>query len=317
MITMYDDEFDDIFQNPIVNSESVLQKNDVDDDIFNNLPQTETTDDIVIDLLKSRGIEDPSKIIVIDENEQEIEVDFNTLSREEQLQIINGSDDTTQTVTQSEIDKVLTENNLTLDEFLELYKQQILEENNISVPQQSYSVDNYTDQELFLLDLKNKYEDLTDEELQIELDKELTNETLFKKKIDKIRNDYKVSEDAYKEQQQLEFEQENQRKYDEFSDTMLNIAMDTPELYDIELEDEEKNATLAFLLDLDDSGFTEFSKTLNDPKKLYEVAWFLKYGKDAFDAIKSHYESEITRLKSDLKKTKVVIKPEQKKESLF
>lgn len=317
MIMIIDNEFDDIFQNPPVNTESIPQKADVEDDIFNNLTTSEPTNNIVIDLLRSRGIEDPSKIIVIDENEQEIEVDFNTLSREEQLQIINGSDNDEPIVTQSEIDKILTENNLTLDEFLELYKQQVLEENNISAPQQSYSVDNYTDQELFMLDLKNKYEDLTDEELEIELNKELTNETLFKKKIDKIRSDYKVSEDAYKEQQQLEFEQENQRKYDEFSDTMLNIAMDTPELYDIELEDEEKNATLAFLLDLDDSGSTEFSKTLNDPKRLYEVAWFLKYGKDAFDAIKSHYESEITRLKSDLKKTKVIIKPEQKKESLF
>ena len=70
-------------------------------------------------------------------------------------------------------------------------------------------------------------------------------------------------------------------------------------------------------MDIDESGVSEFSKTLNDPKKLYEAAWFLRYGKESFDALKNAYESEIAKLKKD-KPTTVIRKsgPDKPKNSI-
>ena len=88
---------------------------------------------------------------------------------------------------------------------------------------------------------------------------------------------------------------------------MVNVATKTSEYYGIELEDSEKNEVLSFILDLDENGTSNFYKTLNNPSKLYEAAWFLKYGKDAFSALSGAYEAEISKLKKD-NKPKVVVK---------
>ena len=88
-----------------------------------------------------------------------------------------------------------------------------------------YDIDSYNDQELFLLDLKNKY-DLTEEELTAELERELQNEDLFKKKIDKIRNEYKELENQYKAEQAAEFEANQKKEYDQFVEQVVTVASD-------------------------------------------------------------------------------------------
>ena len=88
---------------------------------------------------------------------------------------------------------------------------------------------------------------------------------------------------------------------------MVDVATKTSEFHGIELEDNEKNEVLSFILDLDENGTSNFYKTLNNPTKLYEAAWFLKYGKDAFNALSGAYEAEINKLKKD-NKPRVVVK---------
>ena len=48
-------------------------------------------------------------------------------------------------------------------------------------------------------------------------------------------------ENQYKEDEKIKFEQQRKQEYDTFSDTMVDIAVKTPEFYGIELEDNEKN----------------------------------------------------------------------------
>jgi len=263
-----------------------------DDESFN-----EGSNSVLNEYLKSRGLED-YKVTILDDNQDEKEVDFYELSKSEQLEILNSI---SQNENDSDLDdgevnllNHLRSNNLSVNDFLESYKQSIIEELGIE-PTQNYDIDAYDDQELFLLDLKNKY-DLTDEQLVKELEKELQDEDIFKTKVDVLREEYKQLEDQYNQNQQIEFENQKQEQYDQFSDTMVNIALQTPQFYGIELEDNEKNEVLSFLLDLDENGTSDFYKTLNDPKKMYEAAWFLRYGKESFDALKNAYESEITRL---------------------
>ena len=270
----------------------------------------EKEESIIDSLLKAKGIVD-GKVKFIDENNETQEVNFYDLTREEQLDILNNEEETPTPAQQftgdtEELVQYLKDNNLTVDQFLEGYKQSI--ENSIAEKDSiNYEIDAYDDQELYLLDLKNKF-DLTDEELVQELEKELQNEDLFKRKVDKLREEYKNLEDQYKESQKVEFEQKQQEQYDQFSQQMVDVAINTPEFYGIELEDDEKNEVLSFLLDQDENGASQFYKTLSDPNKLYEAAWFLRYGKESFDALKNAYESEIAKLKKQDKPT-VVRKP--------
>ena len=315
------DELNDLFDDELqldlkTDTDPEPVDNNTDDDLFSEEPiEKEITGNPVLDnLLKAKGITD-GKIKIIDEDESETEVNFSDLSVEEQLEILKDPTSVENNdLDESEVELLnfIREKNLSVEDFLELYKQEIIASLEESTTH-NYEIDAYDDSELFMLDLKNKY-DLTDEELEKELEKELKDETLFKKKVDVLRAEYKQLEDEQKEAQKLEFEQKQQEEYNKFAERMVNIAVETPEFYGIELEDEEKNEVLSFLLDIDESGVSEFSKTLNDPKKLYEAAWFLRYGKESFDALKNAYESEIARIKKDSKPGVVHKTPKQNKQ---
>jgi len=308
------EEMDDIFNNIDNQIEEPVQSIESDSDIFLGEPIKQ--DSLVDEVLKTKGIEDSSKIIILDDDNNEQEVDFYSLSKEEQIEILNSNDlDNDYNLEDNEINAInkLRESGLSFEDYLEQYKTQILADANVESSTQLYEIDAYTDQELFLMDLKNKFENLTDEELEKKLNKELEDEDLFKKQVDQLRTEYKGLEDQYKEEQSHLFEQQQQEQYDQFANTMINVAQNTSELYDFELEDEEKEEVLSFLLNLDESGTSEFSKLLNNPAKLYEAAWFLKYGKEAIDALKSAYESEITKIKKDTTKTKIVVKEQPNK----
>lgn len=289
-----------------------------DSDIF-SMPEPEktTVEDIfdehsspsVLDkFLESKGFVD-SKIKVLDENDKESEVKFSELSEDEQLDVLNSLSFQDKTNTQLGQDeesflKELKNNNLTLNQFLELYKESVIQEAGAQ-SEASYEIDQYNDEELYLLDLKNKF-DFTDEELQAELEKELENKPLFEKKIEKIRSEYKELEEQYKANQQAEFEAQQKQQYDDFVDQMTGIAGNVSDFHGLELEDNEKNETLSYLLNLDENGMSQFYKDLNTPEKLYEVAWYLKYGRDAFKVIEDAYEAEIARLKAKEDKPRVV-----------
>lgn len=290
--------------------EEITPKEDEIDSFFSDEPSSnESSNPIIDELLKAKGIES-GKITIIDENDEEQEVSFYDLSKDEQLEILNSTEEVEDNygLDDSEVGLInhLRSNNLTVEQFLEGYKQSIVDELSNSEGS-NYDIDAYDDEELYMLDLKNKY-DLSDEELVKELEKELQDETVFKKKVDRLRTEYKELEDQYKENQKIEFEQQRQAQYDQFAQQMVNVAIETPEFYGIELEDSEKNEVLSYLLELDENGVSDFYKTLNDPKKLYEAAWFLRYGKESFDMLKNAYESEIAKLRTKDNKPKPVVR---------
>lgn len=305
---LFDEELENDINDTIDNEEDIqiAPENDLlfgEDDTV----ESKESNSLIDELLKAKGI-NSGKLTIIDEDEKEQEVDFYSLTKEEQLEILNSSEEENNYgLDESEQGLInhLRSNKLTVEQFLEGYKQSIVESLSNSENNSNYEIDAYDDEELYMLDLKNKF-DLSDEELVKELEKELQDEALFKKKADKLREEYKQLEDQYKEAQKQEFEEKRQEQYNQFAQQMVDIAVSIPEFYGIELEDNEKNEVLSFLLELDDNGVSEFYKTLNDPKKLYEAAWFLRYGKESFDILKNAYESEISQLKAKDKKPIVV-----------
>lgn len=310
------EEFEDIFgdnieiaPDPIDSVEPLVEPEDfLAEDIIDPIKE----DNIINDLLKAKGIEN-SQITIIGDNDEEQIVNFYDLTREEQLEILNTSeppqDDILDEV-EIEFINLLRINNITVQEYLEQYKASILAE--ISAAEPVYEVDSYDDEDLFLLDLKIKFE-LTDEELQLELEKELKNPELFTKKTAKLRSEYKQLEDQDKENKRLEFENSQKEEYDNFVNTMTAVSNAVTDYHGVFLDDEEKVETLNYLAGLDDSNETRFSKDLKDPKKLYEAAWYLRYGKEAFQALEAAYEEEIKKLKKELKDTPRAVVPKPSK----
>lgn len=305
-----DDDIDlgEITPEVVVNDETIL----IDDSLFDdNIIDTPVDDTILNQLLLAKGIKNAT-ITIVDENNEEQEINFHDLSREDQLEILNSPETIPdENLDDSEIQLInhLRTNNLSVEDFLAQYKESILADLQDSADV-SYDIDAYDDHELFLLDLKNKY-DLTDEELQSELEKELTNEDLFTKKVTKLRAEYKLLEDEYKTNQQKEFQAKEKERYDEFKNAMSNVAEKVSDFHGVYLEDNEKQETLSYLIDLDETGVSRFSKDLNSPNKLYEAAWYLRYGKEAFQALENAYEAEIAKLKK-VDKPRVVVRNSDK-----
>jgi hypothetical protein len=103
------------------------------------------------------------------------------------------------------------ENNISLNDYINYQNQQAIEsyKKNQEV---AFTIDQLNDQELFVLDLKYKYPDLTDEELATELENAIDDEALFAKKVGKLRQDYlelekQQAEEAAQQQSAKEQEQ--------------------------------------------------------------------------------------------------------------
>jgi len=123
------------------------------------------------------------------------------LTREEQLNIlrdpvVSPSQETSEEpdLTDDEIEflNMLRSNNLTPQQYLSQLKQQ-------STPEPSYTVDELSDDDLFVLDLQARVEGITEEQLSKSLENAKQDEALFKKQMEGIRKEYKDLEDQNKQ----------------------------------------------------------------------------------------------------------------------
>ena len=302
------ENFEDLFDDNLDGtppSEPIVEPGPEGDDDLDSLlnlepvnEPTPTEGSVWDDYLAMHGFVD-GKLKIIDENEEESEINFYDLTKEEQLQILSqsSSPENDYDLDDSEIELLnsIRESNKSVKDFLEDYKNEILAQAS-AVVEDSYTIDDFTDDEIFELNLRNQFE-FSDDEIKKLLEREHEDEEIFKKKVEVLRKEYKELEDQYKQAQEQEVQAQQQEQYLEFTEKMTGIANTNTEFYGIELEDEEKNEVLSFLLEQDDSGTTAFYRTLNNPEKLYEAAWFLRYGKESFDALVNAYESEIQKLK--------------------
>ena len=98
------------------NTEIADTDTDTTDDDSTTLEDT----DLLTDLLRAKGIVDPKAIKFTDDEGNITEHDFNSLSREEQLEILNSSDsDNDDELTPDELSiiKFIRDNNLTIDQY--------------------------------------------------------------------------------------------------------------------------------------------------------------------------------------------------------
>ena len=258
----------------------------------NDTPEKVITGGFLYEFLKEKGIEDPSKLQFENEDGEIEEVDFNSLSDEEKLNIINSVSDPGLTQHETDVVNYLRQNNVTFNQVIDYFSKKAVEDylaqNPDQVYQKSYTIDDYTDDELYLADLKSKYPEFTDEELMSKLETAKANEALFKKEVDALRVDYKKQEDAEIEAQK----QREQQDYDNLVGNLQNIlnnfnevALDSTDAESdvLEIEDSDKQQVLAYLLNQDSEGKSQLVKDLENPATLIELAWLRTQGRTLID----------------------------------
>lgn len=274
-----DDPINDTIDNP---PDPVNPDNPSDDAGGNpNNPDNPEDMDLTTEILKIRGIADPSKIKFEDESGAVVERDWNSLSREEQLNIIADNSDPERDLDDAEITLINTirESRLSPEDYIAKLQQDAkaaLE----SQYQPTYKVDEIDDDNLYALDIMRKVgaENITEEELQSRVDQAKENPTLYKKEVEALRTTYKQLEDQMQYQKQQEAAAQQEAAYQDFANSILSEIdgfNTSSEVF--ELDTEDKNELANFILTRDEDGLTDFGKVLNNPKTFTTVAlWYLK-----------------------------------------
>jgi len=155
-----------------------------------------------------------------------------------------------------------------------------------------------------------KYPSLTEEELDYELEKESGNADLFQKKVQLLRDEYIALEQQEQEELAQQSTQQQEAEYNALVDNMVEVAQNTEDFYNLELDDDDKEEVLSFILEKDMNGQSQFAKLLNNPQELFRLAWFALKGEEAFETTHDYYKKEIdsVRKKGSNQPTRTVIK---------
>ena len=273
--------------------------------------------------LKNRGIRDGKTIVYENEETGETEeVDFSSLSKDEQLSILESLTDPGLSEDEIETINLLRKTNSSLQDIITYYQQQAIDEyKKQNADSITYEVDEYSDDALYLADQKAKYPEMTEEELKTELEIAKSNEDLFKKKVDLIRKQYKeLEENRIKEQEDAEKAQ--QKEYQNVFMNTLNdfnyISLDykDPKSDSLILEEKDKNLIYDYVFKQTPNGTTKFVEDLAKPEVIVELAWYRLFGKDTISDISNYWKEELKKSrKTNTPKSNVTIKTDTKNQT--
>lgn len=278
--------------------------------------ESHSDDDVLTEFLRSKGLNPDSIKIETDDGLEEH--DFNSLSRDEQLSILHDLDDSSHdyglTDDETNLINTLRRNNWSSQDYTNYISQQAVQQyNNNQEP--VYNIDDYTDEELYMMDLQQKA-DFTEEELLEQLKSAQENPELFNKITAGLRKEYKEKEDAERQQNEQIALQQQAEQQRQFQQQVLQ-TIENNKTFDIgrttvEMTDEDMNTVASFLLDSDSAGVRYIAKALNDPNALVQMAWFLTKGADAFNSIHQYYQRQLAQ-RNKPSSGKSVVKKNNKK----
>ena len=259
-------------------------------------PSNQDDDDFISDYLKTKGIDDPSKIQFEDENGQIIERNWNDLTKEERFNIFNTPleepkvvDNSNSELTDEEIEFInqLRQNGLTPQEYIS----QIIPEEQ----EPHYKIDDLSDDEVFLLDLESRVGELDNDEAAQALTNAKQNEEFYKKQVDGIRKEYKEREDFQSQQEQASLEEQQRMAFEEYQAKVVDAINEMNSIgnFDLNLEDRDKEELAEFMLSQDENGVNYLYQALQEPDTLARAAWFILNGEEAFNTISDYFTNQI------------------------
>ena len=263
---------------------------------------------IISEFLKSRGIEDISKIKYEDEDGQEEEIDWDTLDSSEKLSILNQlnlvpSND----LDYSEIQLInaIRSSKMSPSEYLNYITQRGVDQyaQSLQGDTQVYEIDQYSDEDLFMTDLITRMgrENITDDEAREALDRAKANEALFKKQASAIRNEYKKIEDENRQYELYLEEQRKQEQYNQFANSIKDQILGFNEFqgFELNMDQDDQEELYDFITGFDEAGNSILGKAMNDPSILVRMAWFALHGEQMLDDISDYVKQQVTKVRKD------------------
>lgn len=281
---------------------------DLDDDVrddeelysSNQQPQyyeNNTNDDFVSDVLKTKGINDPSRIRFEEDDGSITERSWDSLSKEEKINILNTQTTAPQYsdsdfLDQEELNLInqIRNSGMSPSQFINSTVQQ-----NQAPQQPTYRIEELSDDEIFLLDLESRVGELTDEEAIEALNSAKQNEQLYQKQINGIREEYKEREDYEKEQKNVIMQEEQRRAFENYQAQVVGAIDQFTSVgnLDLDFEDSDKEELAEFMLTQDQNGQNYFYQALQDPVNLVKAAWFILNGDEAFNNVSDYFINQI------------------------
>ena len=266
----------------------------------------DTEEDFMVTLLKSKGIEDMSKIKFQDDEGTVEERDWNSLSNEEKLNIISSSDlDPSTDLDDNEIQllNAIRQSRLTPAEYIQKLQTDSVNSyiQNSQAQAYQYQVDQLGDDELFVYDFISRMGDVTEDEARDALDKAKSNEALFSKQIGAIRKEYQEAEKESLLQAQMEQEAQAQELYNQYANQIAEQVDNFNDFsgYDLNMDVEDKQTLYDFLTGTDGAGENYFMKALRDPATQVKLGWLALYGEQMMNDITDYFQKEISKVRKE------------------
>ena len=274
-------------------------------------------DDLTTEVLRLRGISNPDKIKFEDESGAVTERSWDSLTKEEQINILADQrehQETNNDLAEDEADLInaIRNSGMSVQEYMQTITPQI------NQPQDTNQFDAMSDEDLYAFDILNKVgnDNITDEELDAALEAAKANETLFKKTVDGLRQQYNRLQEEQKQNIANQQQAAAQQRYQAFAN-VVNNQIDNFNSFagqPIQLSNQDKDNLSEFMLALDEDGSSALGKALQDPRLLTKAAFWLLNEQDLIAELQKQQQDAYTRGynagKGDiLNKSKFVFKP--------
>lgn len=274
-------------------------------------------DDLTTEVLRLRGISNPDKIKFEDESGAVTERSWYSLTKEEQINILADQrehQETNNDLAEDEADLInaIRNSGMSVQDYMQTITPQI------NQPQDTNQFDAMSDEDLYAFDILNKVgnDNITDEELDAALEAAKANETLFKKTVDGLRQQYNRLQEEQKQNIANQQQAAAQQRYQAFAN-VVNNQIDNFNSFagqPIQLSNQDKDNLSEFMLALDEDGSSALGKALQDPRLLTKAAFWLLNEQDLIAELQKQQQDAYTRGynagKGDiLNKSKFVFKP--------
>ena len=291
-----DDEFLDDVQEP--QNQSISEEHE---EHIEHSEQINEEDDLTSEVLRLKGISNPEKIKFEDESGAIIERSWNTLSKEEQLNILMGNESEESDLNEDEIELLnsIRKSGLSVNDYMSSLqpKQEVVK---------TYNIDSLSDDEVYALDLLEKVgaDNITDEELSEAVANAKKNEALFKKTVEGLRNEYIRLEKDQEMRQANEEAAKQQEAYNKFATSIMGEirGLNSFAGQDLELSTEDVEELSAFMLDIDDNGMSAFGKAMQDPALFTKAAFWLLNEDKIIEELTKQMQDTYTRGYENAKK---------------
>lgn len=263
-------------------------------------PSSQEQEDLTTEVLKLKGISNPEKIKFEDETGAIIERAWDSLTREEQINILIDQEQEEFDDSELQLINTIRESGMTPEEYLQSLVPEVEQTKR-------YKVDDLSDEEVYALDLLHKVgQDISDEEINQAIELAKQNEGLFKKTVEGLRKEYiRLQED---EEAQIASEKaaREEAAYNKFADSIKGQIKDLNSFagQPLQLSDDDIEDLSSFMLDIDDQGLSAFGRAMNDPALFTKAAfWILNEDKiveELNKQIQDNYRRGYEQAKADL-----------------